>query len=184
MPGQVYTLAFLRFLLHTMNPSERHIQSKGVRHERIPYSTMGWQLAAGVSWLPRLEASHMICFSHQRERACPQPLICFSHDLDLWVFAQCLSEHKEMFFFLPGHLKGNRKCQTFASSFGYPPFLLGMIARLVRKIMSHLVRLASPVKNPKQHFAKTEKWLGSHLCFGTFLWVIAGRLRLRERDVG
>lgn len=46
---------------------------------------MGWQLAAGAPWLPRLEALHMICFSHQWESACVRPLICFSHDLDLLV---------------------------------------------------------------------------------------------------
>lgn len=88
--------------------------------ERIPSSAMGWQLAARVSWLPRLEASHMICFSHQRESDCYRPLVCFSHDLGLWVFARRPFSRTQRDFYtrrLPRmalrYLKGYRKYQTF-----------------------------------------------------------------------
>lgn len=98
-----HSLSFVFFFLsHTINPSERHVHSKGVtlNSEDLRGShTQPWggNLQPRVSWLPRLEASHMICFSHQRERDCPQPLICFSHDLDHWGFSLCLSHgHKEI----------------------------------------------------------------------------------------
>ena len=53
--------------------------------------------------------------------------------------------------------------------------------------MSHLVHLAGCVKNPKQHFAKIEEMIRPSSLFwdvSLFMSVIAGRLRLRERDVG
>ena len=93
---------FFSFCCTQLIPRRR---SKGVRlnSEDLRGSrtqTGGGNLLPRVSWLPRLVASHMICFSHQRERDCPRPLICFSHDLDLWVFAQCLSHgHKDIFLF-------------------------------------------------------------------------------------
>ncbi len=132
MPIQVYkhSLSFV-FTAHNESLGETHTEWRSQTEqwglERIPYSAMGWQLSAWVSWLPRLEASHMICFSHQRERDCPRPLICLSHDLDLWVLLSVFSHgHKEILHCcLPQmascYLKGNRKYQTFASSFGYPP---------------------------------------------------------------
>lgn len=115
-----------------MNPSERHMQSKGAtlnsQDLRGSYAQpWGGNLLPRVSWLPRLEASHMICFSHQRERDCPQPLICFSHDLDLWVLPSVFLMDTKRFYtvvFLGQSyavLKGNRKYQTFSSSSGYPP---------------------------------------------------------------
>lgn len=172
--------------------TERKSETQQRGLERIPHSAMGWQLSAWVSWLPRLEASHTICFSHQWERACPRPLICFSHDLHLWVFllSVFLMDTKRFFALLSpsdgltlsyGQQEIPNICQFLWVS---PLSLLGMIPRLVWKIMSHLVRLASSVKTPSSTLPKQKKWLGSHLCFGTFLWVIVGRLRLRERDVG
>lgn len=84
-----FTHTLPSFLLQTMNPVENFIQSKRVRLSgedlSLPYAAEGWRLTAWVSRLPRLEASHTICFSHQRERVYPWPLICFSHDLHLWV---------------------------------------------------------------------------------------------------
>ena len=136
-PSQVCTLPFLRFsfcctqLIPRRQSKGVRLNSKDLRGSRT--QTGGGNLLPRVSWLPRLVASHMICFSHQRERDCPRPLICFSHDLDLWVFAQRLSHgHKDIFLFffftvVLHSLKGNRKYQTFTSSFGYPPAYWGMI---------------------------------------------------------
>ena len=103
-PSQVCTLPFLRFsfcctqLIPRRQSKGVRLNSKDLRGSRT--QTGGGNLLPRVSWLPRLVASHMICFSHQRERDCPRPLICFSHDLDLWVFAQRLSHgHKDIFLF-------------------------------------------------------------------------------------
>lgn len=88
MPSQVYTFPPLYFYYTQWIPrrdTDRVKEAEQWGLERILYSGMGLQLAAWASWLPRLEALHMICFSHQRESVCPKPLICFSHDLNLWV---------------------------------------------------------------------------------------------------
>lgn len=101
MPGQVYTLPFPSFLLHnneSLGEKESRPNREDLTDSRTP--TMGWQFAAcECHGYPGLEASHMICFSHQRERARPRPLICFSHDLDLWVlFSVFLHGHTKRFY--------------------------------------------------------------------------------------
>lgn len=147
-----------------MNPSERHIQSKGVRlnSEDLRGShTQPWggNLLPSLSWLPRLEASHMICFSHQRERDCPRPLACFSHDLDLWVSLSIFLVDSKRFYILVflgwpyTILKATGNTKYLPVPLGIP-LLLVMIPRLVWRIMSHLVRLASSVKTPSSALPK------------------------------
>lgn len=119
----------LHFYSHIESLRERRIRSKGVRLERIPYSAVGWQLAASVMVTLAGSFTHDLFFP-PAGASLSRPLICFSHDLDLWFFFSLLS----VFLMntkrlsprcLPRmalrYLKRNRKCQTFASSFGYPP---------------------------------------------------------------
>ena len=164
-----------------MTPSERYIQSEQWGLDGIPYSAMGWQLTecltAWVSWLPRLEALHTICFSHQRDRARPQPLIYFSHDLHLWVLLGVFLVDTKRFCTVVFLAWLNAISQTTGNAKHLPvplgiPHAFGNDGelQLVWKIMSHVVCLASSVKTVSRALPKQQKWSGSHLCFGNFLW--------------
>lgn len=124
---------------------------------------MGWQLAVSVSWLRRLEASHTICFSHQqerereRERARPRPLNLFFHlhgfsPVDTKRFNSLPRKRPYVIVCATGNTKHLSVPLGIPTPRHIPPhsLLLGTIPPLVWKIMSHLVRSASSVKNPKQ----------------------------------
>lgn len=67
--------------------------------------------------------------------------------------------HLSFFTVVLCRLKGNRKYQTLASSFGYPPATGEWSLLLVWKIMSHLVRLTNSVKTTEQRFCQNRKMI-------------------------
>lgn len=109
---------------------------------------------------PRWKLHTWFAFPTSRRGTSHRPLICFSHDSNLWVFFFCSVSRSRtqrgfytvVFLGWPFHcLEWNRKFQTLAGSSGYPPpppLLLGMILSLVWKIMSHVVHSASSAKTP------------------------------------